>query len=146
MSELLNIIPDDGYTLEAYISEAPGIHSAVRFTYRPMLHSQRYPIAVALSEKPPVEGSSLMARAVAQFVQTWNITGAKSGEFAVSADNAARLKPALLEHIYAIVSGRVASDTDPDKPKETGEEDAALQAIVEGKAVGVLREEADAKN
>ena len=64
----------------------------------------------------------------------------------VVAESVRILRPDLLEKFYAIVSGRAAGDADPNVPLPASDLDNEAQALLEGRAVGNVREENDLKN
>lgn len=147
MNTILSIIPtDDGYTESAYIAAVPGIHGEHRVRYRPMTHQQRYVIGSGVRGKSAAESSNLVASAVAGQIVEWDVRDAGGQLHPITPSGAARLKPMLLERLYAIVSGSDSGDVDPNSAADDDALDLELQAVLAGRQVGELREEADAKN
>lgn len=146
MSDLLSIIPDDGYTESAYVDKQRGIHGAHRIRYRPLTHSERYVVGNALSTKPPVEASQILYATLASKIKEWDVCAASGATLPITSANVAILKPNLTERLYSIVSGHDGGDQDPDAKPEGDKMDAALQAILEGKTAGEVQEEAAVKN
>jgi len=146
LSDVLSIIPDDGYTESAYIAAYPSIHGAHRIKYRPMTHSDRYVMGNALGTKSPGQASELIATKLTKHLKDWDVRAADGAKLPITPANAARLKPNLLERFYAIVSGRDGGDPDPTDKPDSDAMDAELQAILEGRPACEVQEEANVKN
>ncbi len=144
---MLDFIPDD-YNETAYIKETPGIHNAVRFTFRPMLSEERTVIFRKVDSISPEKIDALYVSAMARRIHEWSIKDAAGNPLPVTAENLRRLKPALFFRLWMIVAGMEPPDVDPEaKPAETlAQVDTELQAALEGKPVGMVAEEADRKN
>lgn len=142
----LSIIPNDGYTLDAYVKAEPGIHGEHRIKFRPLLHEERYSYGEALGKKSPREASQFMCSVLAKHLKGWDVKNVNGDELPVVAESVRILRPDLLEKFYAIVSGRAAGDADPNVPLPASDLDNEAQALLEGRAVGNVREENDLKN
>lgn len=135
------ISEDDGYTRTGYISAEKGIHGAHRFDYRPMLHADRLGYTEQMSGKPAKEAAQIMHAVLVKHVKKWDVKSP------LTVAGVSRVAPELLEHVYAIVAGRVASDTDPSaSAQQKADMDPELAAILEGKEPGLAIEEGNAKN
>jgi hypothetical protein len=112
----LAYIPD-GYTEDGFIAAEPGIHPAVNFTYRPMLHEEVVQVDVEAARK---SGSNLpAARALAEKLVEWDIVDHKGKPLTIGFEVLSKLRGKLFLKLWAIVAGFRASD---DKPaNETGQ-------------------------
>jgi hypothetical protein len=117
----LAYIPD-GYTEDGFIAAEPGIHPAVHFSYRPMLHEEVVQVDVEAARK---NGSNQpAARALAEKIVQWDITDPKGQPLAVGFEVLTKLRGKLFLKLWAIVAGFRASDDAP--ASETGQ--AKLEA------------------
>jgi hypothetical protein len=109
-----NYIPD-GNTEPGYIAERKGIHEACAFKYRRALHSERAKVQDA-GGKGNVEFAKAVYRCLEAHVVEWDL---KDGEgdvakpVPVKAVNIARVAPALVDRLFAIVGGYDFSDDVP---------------------------------
>lgn len=111
---------DDGYTEQARIAEDEGIHGELLFSFRPMTHDQREQVAGKLSSRKASETVTIiMARAIAHHVTEWNI------ELERTVANICRLRPALLDKLYAVVAGLRKSDPLPTGETPAGYDEGA---------------------
>ena len=145
--KLTHIIPD-GYDEPGYIAEQAGLHSAVRFVYRPMLAEERDTLARASAGKQPAEYYKVMAAAMASRIVSWDVVGVKDEALPVAASSIRTLRPRLFDRLYAIICGDSPSDVDPKASAQVRDEEAeaALQAAIEGRPVSDVKQGADAKN
>lgn len=134
MSEMLNYIPDDGYTEKAYIGAKPGFYGEFRFEYRPMLIEERGPLFAAAGKMPSDAYSRKCAAEVAKKLRSWSLVDAKGQPVPVSAANILRLKPTLHDRLFEIVLGLATSDTDPQWDDD--HKDAAAEAQYESALTG----------
>lgn len=141
---MLDYIPDDGYTEEAYLAAEPFLHGEVRFTRRPMLPEQTSAI-VDLMSGPDNIYIRKAAQLVAPHVKSWSILDAEGKPLPISAKNLLRLKRRLLIRIIDIVAGFRGGDVDPSKEFIPGD-DAELESALTGKTVSEVRLEQDAGN
>lgn len=144
---MLNYIPD-GYTEKGYIEPSDGKHDALAFTYRPMLPEERDAVEEVLAIRPAREGSQVVAAAVAHALFEWDLRDVNGCPVPVGLDLVRRLRPTLLDKLYAVVSGREAGDP---PPKQTTTEDQdyvvrLLEAAGTGCTPHELGQEADRKN
>lgn len=140
----------DGYTEKAYVAPRPGIHGSVSFAFRPMTHEQRSVVYTQVA-KGGGDASKAVVASVARFIVSWDLCWDDGKEAAVTAENVARLRPALIDRLHDIVSGYAAGDTDPNQV--TGERvagiahaDAEFRALMEGRSVAEVKEAEAAKN
>ncbi len=138
---MLAYIPeDDGYTLGGYIAEVKGLHPAVRFTFRPMLHRERLAAQAGITVPDPAKGSAVMAAAVARHIRQWDIEG-------LEPRRADRLLSQLLEKMYGMVAGYLASDPDPENAQHSRDmADEYLDSLTNGELVGSARDLRDSGN
>lgn len=144
---MLNII-NDGYTEAGYIRAEEGLHGALSFRYRPMLAEQRDAVDEELIRKKAREGSQLLAAALHKHLVDWDLANAAGTTAPISLENIRRLRPALFDKLYHIVSGRKASDADPSATArdEADYVSRLLESAGSGELAGDVREQADAKN
>lgn len=120
-----DLIPD-GYTESGYIAAVPGIHNAVKFSYRPMRHVDLAKLRERLAVGP-LEGAKAIYGVLRQHVTGWDLkddSGAVAGR---SELDFAKLRPQLLDRLYAIVAGHVPSDQEPAAAPPVDSVDALLQ-------------------
>ncbi|QDU76435.1 hypothetical protein Pan97_34840 [Bremerella volcania] len=98
----------DGYSEEATIAAAKGIHGELRFRYRPMLHNQREKWAEDLQRTHQGETSNVMAKAIGEHLLTWSLP------IDVKPDLLRTLRPQLLDKIYSTIAGYRPSDSADD--------------------------------
>lgn len=144
---MLSYIPD-GYTESAYIRAVPRLYNELRFEFRPLLVDQRNIIADAAQKAPPDKADRILAAAVAKRLVSWSLVDSQGNGVPIGEANVLRLKPALFSRVYFIVAGTDASDDDPTwtDAKKSAESSAILEAAIEGRPVGDVKEEADLKN
>lgn len=144
---LNNISTADGYTEPGYIAERKGLHAALKFTYRPMLMEERDVVRAQWQTKTPLEAARLQVQQVVSRLVTWDNKDAKGETLPIKFEQVRTLRPNLLDAVYAVISGAVPSDPDPDRPDVTAVQlDAETEAILNGTSIGAARELADAKN
>ena len=144
---MLNII-NDGYTEAGYIRGEEGLHGPLSFRYRPMLAEQRDAVDEELIRKKAREGNQLLAAALHKHLVDWDLTDAGGQAAPISLENIRRLRPALFDKLYHIVSGRKSSDADPQATArdESDYVSRLLETAGAGQSPGEVREQADAKN
>lgn len=145
---MLDYIPNDGYTEEAYIEAAPGHHGEFRFTYRPFLVEERARLIAANNTVKPEEYERLCASEVAKKLTAWSLTDKGGRPVPITAGNVLRLKPRLNARLFGIVVGLEATDVDPrwgDAAKADAIE-TKLESALTATVPGDVREEADEKN
>lgn len=144
---MLNYIPD-GYTQRGYIEASEGKHNSLTFAYRPMLSEDRDAVEEVLAIRPAREGSQTVSAAVTHALIEWDLRDENGCPVAVGLEYVRRLRPVLLDKLYAVVSGREASDA---PPKQTaGQEQDFVARLLEAAGTGCtpceLGLEADRKN
>lgn len=98
---------DDGYTQDGYIAEVAGIHGPLEFTFRPMLVETRDKL-----DRGFLQGSADSHKAAREEIARRLVKWSLDKEH--SAANIGRLRPPVFDKLYAIVSGRIASDLKSD--------------------------------
>lgn len=143
---MLSII-HDGYTEPGYLAERKGLHPAVKFSFRPMLHEERTAVN-NLIIAGGVKGPRAMVSAIQKHVTEWDVKGKDGKPAEITLENIARLRPNQVEGLYNIVSGWSPSDPDPAAtPQEAGEQaDVSMAAWLAGESEAAAKERADAKN
>lgn len=134
----------DGYTRRAYIAAEPRLYPAVRFTYRPILTSDRAVVAAAVRGANPRRGEEIVAACIERYVDEWDIekqSGNRRCRVELRASEILRLQPRLFVRMYRIVMGIEGGDADPDgdEPEATLEEqlvEVLGAAELEKEAVG----------
>jgi hypothetical protein len=144
---MLNYIPD-GYTQRGYIEASAGLHYALAFAFRPMLPEERDAVEEVLALRPAREGSQVTAAAVAHALLEWDLCDANGCPVPVGIEYVRRLRPALLDKLYSVVSGREAGDPPPMKTEAEEQDFVArlLEAAGTGCTPWEATLEADRKN
>lgn len=133
----LEFIPD-GYTLDGYIAEVPGLHGALRFVYRPCTASENAVTGGAVDKvirQSPAKAERIVATGVCKQLVSWSVQNPKTKEAVdIVPATAVRLQPALFAKLFDIIRGARASDVDPNiddkgKPNEQNEIDALLADV-----------------
>jgi hypothetical protein len=145
---VLDYIPDDGYTEQAFIKAIAGIHGDFRFTYRPMLPDERADLFASAGTLTPDKHEHRVGRELASRIVSWSLVNARGQAVPVSEHTVMRLKPRLFARVYETISGVTPSDPDPKAPSEDKSNAAELehQAKIENKHPGDARLEAAEKN
>lgn len=145
---MTNVIRD-GYTQKGFIEAVEGLHEAVQFEYRPMLPEQ-----VELTEAEvnklgadPRKAVRLVAAQVSQHLIGWDQKESGGSEAPVDFETVRRLRYQVLNKLYKIIAGLIASDPLPGATKqEQGDDATAIIAEAEGKKPGQESLEVAAKN
>lgn len=136
---VLDYIPldDDGYTIEAYISAKPLIHSAVRLSYRPTPVIERALLLDVAKQTDEKRFTRHLSEWVVRHVVTWDITQKLPDgtvvPFEKTVQNVMSLKPSLWRRIVDIVCwGSDGGDSDPEWSTDESLSDAEreLEAIL----------------
>lgn len=140
-------IINDGYNEPGYLAERKGLHPAVRFTFRPMLHEKRACVN-ALIMAGGVNGPRAMVKAIVDHLVSWDVCGKDGKPVEVSLTNVAHLRPNIIEGLYNIVSGWSPSDPEPNaNPEEAGAvTEISQEAWLKGHSEADVKAGADAKN
>lgn len=102
---------EDGYTLEGSIPEKPGVHSALRFKYRPVLAEERSTFRrAALSDQDVANYGKRMVDLIAKHLIEWDALLAGGCEAAVTRPLVAKLHPDLVDGIFDIIMGYVRQE------------------------------------
>ena len=106
---------EDGYTLDGFVKELPGIYGAVRFKYRPLTVEQRVRLFENWASLPALDQISRTTGALAKQIVQWDMKDAKGRPIACTEPRSfRRLSPPLHERLLDIVCGINAPDSDPD--------------------------------
>ncbi len=116
-------LPDDGYTDKFFIAASPGIHKALRGTYRRMRRLANTQLRSKLRNLSEEQADAQVAKAVAERITTWDLKDRKGETKAVSSDELLNMEDSLFFRLVAIVRGIDSSDVDPEW---TAEEVAAF--------------------
>lgn len=134
----------DGYTRPGFIAPVAGLFPAVRFTFRPMLTQDRSVMTDRLSKVTPEVSDRISAEAVAARILEWDVKDSRGELVAINPANVLRLQPSALGRLFAIVTGTLPSDIDPEW--SCAEQDAEADEQLRFAISGTRPEEADAKN
>jgi hypothetical protein len=138
----------DGYTQKGFVAAVAALHGPLRFTYRPALIEERSQLYDAAAQM----NSHLFGCHIAQFLNQklvdWDLIDIHRRPVAPSAESLLRLHPELFVRLNQIILGTVASDIDPNWPRETQDRllDEKAEATLSGRTIGEIREENDEKN
>ena len=145
---MTNIIRD-GYTQRGYIEAVEGLHESVSFKYRPML-PEDVEFAEAEANKiggDPRKAVRLIAAKVSQQLIEWDQTEDDGKEAPTDFETVRRLRYHVLNKLYRIIAGLVASDPTPGaSKKEQADEVDAIIAEAAGQSPGQEALENAAKN
>jgi hypothetical protein len=98
---------DDGYTLDAVVAAAPGVHPEVRLAYRPCTHDQRNRYLKASAD--PDKRAAAAAELVAKHVQSWDLKKRDGADVPVAKESALRVQPLLLDKVVDLLCGYAGS-------------------------------------
>jgi hypothetical protein len=146
-----NII-SDGYTRSGYIMPADGLHSGLRFKYRPMLPEEAAVFVGDQFERmPPKKRYALAAAAIAGQVKEWDEQDEAAKPLPVTQENVRRLPWHLFNRLLNVVAGFGANDVEAvGKAADEEEQDEymarLLKAAGTGETPGQASERADRKN
>jgi len=132
----------DGYEQDAYIAELKGIHSEVRFTFRPLRYDQHLRLLDGFGGLKPEQRAKRIFQTIAKKLIKWDVIDSKGHVCAINAETLSRLRPKLADPLFNIIAGIDGSDDDPEKIEDTPESMDDLDAILDGKP----NLEADEKN
>ena len=106
---------DDGYTLDGFVKELPGIYGAVRFKYRPLTVEQRVRLFESWSTLPALDQISRTTSAARQANRAVGHEGRQGA--AHSLQRAAELPPALAAAARAAARHRVRHQRTRQRPR-----------------------------
>lgn len=121
---------DDGFELDGYIRAdlplppAKPNHPELRFRYRPLRDAQRKRHLNDNERLSPEDQTTHNAKMLEKQIASW------SAGRPASAENIARLNPALLGRLTLIVMGITAPDEDPQTPPKESERVPLVEAKV----------------
>lgn len=127
---------DDDYEREGYISRRPGLHPAVKFSFRPMLMTERSRMLTEQNRaKTPEESETLAAKEIARRIKWWDIENRNGKEVGITPENVIRLQPRVFVSMFSQVIGSEGPDPTPE-----------LDNLDEIKTEKEREEDSDAKN
>lgn len=142
---MVGFLIDDGTIEDGYIAERKGLHPALRFRYRPMLHWERDVLAVQVGQKPPREVDGYFVTTIRQKLVSWDAKDKAGTAIPIRDDVIQRLRPALFDRLYNVIAG--ASPSDPDPARQDHEQaDAGLKAVLDGRSPGDVQQESHEGN
>ncbi|MCC9608518.1 hypothetical protein LOC68_09870 [Blastopirellula sp. JC732] len=94
---------DDGYFETGHISALDGVHGELHFVYRPMIHADKEAY-YELAKRADVAPTTAIATFVTRHLQEWSLARP------IEVEQVERLRPRLLERLFYIVMGEIASD------------------------------------
>lgn len=114
---------DDGQETTAGISEVPGLHAGMEFTFRPYHGSEgsrEYRKILVASSRDEKRGDDKLFKALASRIKSWNL------DRELTRANMKKLNGALFEKLYLIVFMQMAPDytVENGERKEVDEDDA----------------------
>lgn len=139
---------NDGYTEEGFIAAVPGLHGELRFKYRPFLVEEEFVLSTAAEKMDPAKGHRAYVSAIAARLVEWSLADRNGKTVEIAAASVGKLCIPLWYRLKTIMRGLGPLDIDPSATDQQKEEsaDLALTAILEGKPIGQLTEEANEKN
>ena len=123
----------DGYTVSAYLAEAPKLYPALRFKFRPCTSEEVNGFIESLAGKGAREEARAVAKFLATKIASWDVQDAAGKEILVSEAALSRLHVSLSRRLYRVVIGTEAWDDDPQAPtdqadRQAGDSKAAADA------------------
>lgn len=103
---IFGLLPD-GMDFPGFLAGVARLYPAVRFTYRPMLRTERAALARRSDGMTGEEQVKGMAAELEKRIKSWDFPRP------AKADTFLRLTPALFDRLFAIVVGDIPPDTDP---------------------------------
>jgi hypothetical protein len=140
MPELLDYFPvdSDGYTFPAYMQGIPGLHNAVRFSFRPTPMEERGVIMDVFRSLGEGRSCQYLAELLAAKIVSWNLTtvGPEKVRVAmpISKDAILRLRPAIwIRMVSIVIWGTDGGDIDPDleTSEQLSEAEQQIRAIID---------------
>lgn len=127
---------DDGYLFRSAIDKVSGLHGTLLFTRRPMLPADveeaQAAVDAGMRSGNPRMASAAAARTIESFVTEWNVVGKGGAIVPVTAENAAKLPPAIYNKLLLVLYGSRSSDKRDDwTPDELAEWQAGYGSPVE---------------
>ncbi len=118
---------DDGYTVNGYVKEAPGLHAGVAFTYRAATASDR--AAVCGNGFETLQADKRVERVtafLAKAIKSWDLKNAKGEPVPHDGATLRKLPVTLYDRLQAIVFQLEPSDSQPSH--ESSEESQSPEA------------------
>jgi hypothetical protein len=123
----------DGQTRAGYIAAVPGLHGALRFGFRPMTFEQVELAEDALGKQKTVpKRVAVVQGIIATQLTDWDAVDANGSETRHGSPAVlSKLHPLVVNRLYAILTGRQASDPLPDGERSDDEHDAYVTELFE---------------
>jgi hypothetical protein len=148
MSQVLGMIPDDGYTETGVIREVVGLYPRLQFRFRPMLIEELVDYFQASEKLKGMQLRRLAVNYLITHVKEWDLQNAKSEVAPIDQATLLRLKEPLFRRLFAIVSTDTPADESPNQTEDDAlaNVDDVLTAAQSGKTVAEVREARERKN
>ncbi|MBI1914546.1 MAG: hypothetical protein HYS12_07385 [Planctomycetes bacterium] len=110
MSDVLGVIPDDGYSERGRVNGIPGLYPPVVLRWRPMLVSELSEFWQRAEALKGPQLRQLMAAQVAGKLKEWDLQGPRKADgsegdvLPITKEQVLRLKPGLFDRLFAIIS------------------------------------------
>lgn len=127
---------NDGQTRSGYVQAVPRLYPAVRFKFRPVLARDRAVIVGRVSRGDDTEAEKVAAWLLATNIVEWDLRMGDGQTVPLETRHTKRLQPMLLQKLYLIVLGAVASDEDPEEVEESFDELNAFERDMEAALKG----------
>lgn len=108
----------DGYTQQGYIAPVAGMHSGLRFVFRPMSGAERRRALANVERENERTRDNRTAVVVAEKIVSWELTrpgpDRQPEPAPISSDSVLHLHADVMEKLIAVVFGMRANDPDPE--------------------------------
>ena len=153
-------VPDDGYTIQAYLNGEPQMYGPVRFGFRPVLIEERAKLMDSMGRMKPGAFDCKLADDLSKRLVEWDIPEIQKVEGRIGYVKTGKVLEItpwnilhLRWHLYnrflaVVVFGTEGGDMDPEwaeKEKEDFSDHSYVSALTE-RPVGSVAEDADLKN
>lgn len=108
---------EDGQENRGYVEAIPRLYDAVRFTFRPMLPTERAVVMAQAEAGSEVDAVTNAAAVIAGRVIKWDAKRGSGDLVPLDPEHTIRLQPSLQLRIYQMILGNVPSDLDPAEGK-----------------------------
>jgi hypothetical protein len=110
---------EDGYTVEGYIAEYPGLHPGVGFTYRAVTQNDRISVYnSAWDSMPPDKRAERMSSFMSKAIKSWDLKSKTGAPVPHDAATLRKLPTNIYDRLHEIIFQIKGSD-----PKPSGETD-----------------------
>ena len=148
MSQVLGLIPDDGYTEAGVLNEVRGIHPRVSIRWRPLTIEELCDYFRAAEKLKDIQLRRFIAGYLSSHLKEWDLKDGKGEPVPIDSAHLLRLKEPLFQRLWRIITTDAAPDEEPDKPGAEKDDDLqdVLKAAEEGRTVAEVRQERQRKN